>query len=518
QAVYEQTRVERVVNLYGPSEDTTYSTFVRVETGASSEPSIGRPISNSRAFVLDRRLLPCPVGVAGELHIAGDGLARGYLNRPAMTAEKFIPDPFSDAPGSRMYKTGDLARYLPNGEIEFLGRADHQVKIRGFRIEPGEIEIALGRHQSVRDGVVLVSERGEDKLLVAFVAVKGDAAPTSEELRTFLRYRLPEHMIPSLFGFLDSLPLTPNGKVDRAALRRLDVADARSERVIVAPRDLLEFRMLEIWEDIFQIHPISVTDSFFDLGGHSLLAVRLVAKVKEKLGRDISLASLIRGATVESLARLLPCERDASSESPIVAFRSEGARAPLFLVHPIGGNVLCYAELSRQFDAQRPFYGITAGGFGAAGLNGGEPAPESIEQMSSRYIDAIRRVRPAGPYVIGGWSFGGVVAFEMARQLTDVCGEDVRLVLIDSWAPNPPDEDRPEPDTSEMLIRFLSDLSALSGKRSALDPDQLRGLNEGEQLEIALKHAVALEILPPDMEASHLENLFELFKKNALAF
>ncbi|HVG22475.1 MAG TPA: amino acid adenylation domain-containing protein, partial [Blastocatellia bacterium] len=392
--VYEQGAVERVFNLYGPSEDTTYSTFALIKRGDSDEPSIGRPIANTQVYLLDAWRQPVPAGAAGELYIGGEGLARGYLNRPEMTAEKFIPDQFGGEPGARLYRTGDLARHLPDGSLEFLGRIDHQVKIRGFRIELGEIEAALGKHPAVREAVVLAREDGSgDSRLVAYVA--SDRQPDIiNELRGSLKERLPNYMVPSTFVLLDALPLTPNGKVDRQALRALDKPAHESERVFTPSRDLLEFQLVQIWEGVLNKRPIGITDNFFDLGGHSLLAVRLVAQIKDKLRYDLPLSALVQAADVENLARMLRQQTGSTPESLMVALQPGGSKRPFFCVHPIGGNVLCYMDLARCMGTDRPFYGLQA-----AGLNGRPGSFARIEDMAAHYVEVIRAVQPSGPYL-----------------------------------------------------------------------------------------------------------------------
>jgi amino acid adenylation domain-containing protein len=514
QQAYRQGNVDKVFNLYGPSEDTTYSTFTLVERGAEGEPTIGRPVSNTQTYVLDGRLQPSPVGVAGELHIGGAGLARGYLNRPELNAEKFIPDPFSTEPGARLYKTGDLARYLSDGNLEYLGRIDHQVKIRGFRIELGEVETVLSKQAGVREAVVLDCGPSDDKRLVAYVVLDAESPSTAEQLRKELREKLPDYMVPSSFVFLDAVPLTPNRKVDRRALRQLETAAHQPERQIVSPRDLLEFQLVRIWENIFNTSPISITDNFFDLGGHSLLAVRLVAQVRDRLKQTIPLSSLVQGASVESLASLLRQQTDLTPESPVVAIQPAGSKTPFFCIHPIGGNILCYMELARSMGSERPFYGIQV-----SGLSGNGELDTRIENMASHYIEAVRAIQPEGPYLLGGWSFGGVVAFEMARQLKQRDGQVAHVTMLDTWAP--PSRETPgqyEPDAAEMLSRFLTDFAGISGKSLEVDRDYLRQLDAQEQLRFILNEAIKLNLLPPDMELSQFASLFEVFERNGRAF
>jgi acyl-coenzyme A synthetase/AMP-(fatty) acid ligase/acyl carrier protein len=290
-------------NLYGPSEDTTYSTFVLVPRGTGRAPTIGRPVAGTQAWVLDERLRPVPTGVTGELWLGGRGLARGYLGRPELTAERFVPDP-SGPPGARLYRTGDLARWRADGELEFLGRRDFQVKVRGFRIELGEIEERLARHPGVREAAVVAREDAGEIRLVAYVAAQEETALEAGELRGFLRQVLPEHMVPAVFVPLAALPLTPNGKVDRRALPSPDGAGA-GRREYVAPRSLTEELLAGIWAEVLKVERVGVHDSFFDLGGHSLLAAQVVSRVREAADLDLPLRALFQHPTLEGLAGAL---------------------------------------------------------------------------------------------------------------------------------------------------------------------------------------------------------------------
>jgi amino acid adenylation domain-containing protein len=298
--VYGGLDVERVLNLYGPSEDTTYSTFARVPRDTPQAPTIGRPIAGTEAYVLDGRLGPAPAGVTGELYLGGQGLARGYLGRPDLTAERFVPDPFGVL-GAWLYHTGDLARWRVDGELEFLGRRDSQVKVRGFRIELGEIEECLGRHPGVREAAVVAREEGDETRLLAYVVAGVEPAPAAGELRAFLRASLPEHMVPSTFVPLDALPLTPNGKVDRRALPAPGVAGV-DRQAYVAPRTVTEELLAGIWAEVLKVERVGACDNFFDLGGHSLLAAQVVSRIRQAAELDLPLRALFQNPTVEGLA------------------------------------------------------------------------------------------------------------------------------------------------------------------------------------------------------------------------
>ncbi|HEX4966052.1 MAG TPA: amino acid adenylation domain-containing protein [Thermoanaerobaculia bacterium] len=306
--VYARPGVERLFNLYGPSEDTTYSTFSLVPRDEARPPSIGRPLAGSRVHLLDLGGAPVPLGVSGELCLGGAGLARGYLGRPGLTAERFVPDPFSE-PGGRLYRTGDLARWRPDGQIELLGRIDHQVKVRGFRVELGEIEALLAAHPAVGAAAVMARDEEGDVRLAAYVAPAeggaGAGKAMAEALRAHLRERLPEHMVPAVWTVLDRLPLTPSGKVDRRALPRLASPVSWSEAVYEAPRNAVEAAIAGIWREALRAERVGVHDNFFHLGGHSLLAARVAARLQETFGVDIPLRRLFEAVTVARLAELL---------------------------------------------------------------------------------------------------------------------------------------------------------------------------------------------------------------------
>lgn len=427
--LYQIPGIKKVYDMYGPTEDTVYSTFTLRTAGG--EQRIGRVLANSQGYVLDAQRQLVPLGMPGELYLGGAGLARGYWRQPQLTAEKFIPNPFSAEPGARLYRTGDLVRYLPDGNLQYIGRIDHQIKIRGFRIELGEVESVLRTAPGVREVVVVARAQCGEKILVAYLAASKNPAPTIADLRAHLKQKLPEYMVPSAFVILPALPLTPNGKVDRKALP--DPEPVKSGRTYVPPRDDLDRRLVKIWEDIFPVRPIGICDNFFELGGHSLLAVRLFMQMEEIVGKTLPLATLFQAPTIEALANLA---RQEGWESPwlcVVPIKPSGSRPPFYCVHGVGGNILEYLDLAKYMEPDQPFYGIQA-----IGLSGKHPWHKTVEEMAAHYVKEMRDFQPEGPYYLGGSSFGGVVAFEMAKRLTDQ-GQDVRLLaFFDTHAPGYP--------------------------------------------------------------------------------
>ena len=466
-----------------------------------------------------------PIGVRGQIYIAGSGLARGYLNRPEITTERFINNPFSQS-SSRLYKTGDLARYRKDGNIEYLERIDDQVKIRGFRIELKEIESVLKQHHSVEEAIAIVqTNKFGDKRLVTYIVVKQEQIPTSRELRNFLLQSLPEYMLPQAFIILDKLPLTPNGKVDRLALishqsteiviASTDVNSDVNTNKIALPRDTVELQITRIWEEILNIRPIGVNDNFFELGGHSLLALRLVTKINQSFEKQIPLRSIFQGATIAQMANILRQEIDLNSNSSLVEIKTGSSRRPFFCIHPSGGSVMCYADLARHLHDEQPFYGLQVAPTNAQ--------PFNIIDMASHYIKAIRTIQPDGPYLLGGWSMGGIVAFEMAQQLQQQGQSVGKLILLDTTAKTS-DTAFTSNDNLEVLASFALDIGLELEKfnkdynqKSNFSLDKLRQLTLDEQLQIVLSSAKDANLLPPDIEITQVRQLLEIFQSNVSA-
>jgi amino acid adenylation domain-containing protein len=431
--IYNASKAQKVWNLYGPSEDTTYSTFAAAGANISEEPSIGRPVANSSAYILDAQLQPVPVGVTGQLFLSGAGLARGYLNRPELTAEKFVPDPFSSEPGARMYLTGDVARYRVDGSIEFLGRIDHQVKLRGYRIELGEIETALRDHAAVQDAVVVVHDSPSGhKDLVAYLGV-GQAASEPEliaELRALVRKTLPEYMVPAHFVLLEKLPLTPNGKIDRRALPAPDRSRSDFTQLRTEPRNAVEEKLVQIWKTILGVDQVGVTDNFFEIGGHSLLAVRLVSEIEKEFDQKLPLVSLFQNSTVESLAEALQSTAPSTSWPTIVEIQKGTQKTPLFCVSMPNVNALGYVALARHLGVEQRVYGLQAQY--PEDLQG-EHSQFAVDDMATEYLEAVRRVQPHGPYQLVGMCRGAHIAFEMARRLRKENEEVAFVGILDTW-------------------------------------------------------------------------------------
>jgi amino acid adenylation domain-containing protein len=423
-----------MVNQYGPTETHVVTALTLAGTPDEWEelPTIGRPIDNTTVYLLDQHLEPVPRGVTGEVYLGGVMVARGYLGSPERTAERFLTDPFSSVPGARMYRSGDLARYRPNGEIEYLGRADGQIKLRGFRIELGEVESVIARSPLVAACSVAVREDTGQKRLVAYVVLARDVPDAGSALRTLCKSELPEFMVPSAFVFLPVLPLTPSGKVDRRSLPAPedDAVDGDGRR-FKAPRTPLEHEIAQIWERLLPGQRIGIYDDFFECGGHSLLAVQMLAEIQRARGRRVPLAWLFESTTVVALAARLTAEVVATKEPPVVALQAEATGRPLAFVHGDvrGGGWYC-RRLAPLAAPDSPFLILPT--IGADG----ELFPWTIEAMAKIHVAELRKVQPNGPYRLGGFCIGGLIAFEIARQLR-AAGESVdKLVIVDSSAIN----------------------------------------------------------------------------------
>jgi amino acid adenylation domain-containing protein len=470
-----------LLNAYGPTEcsdDVTHHLLHQSPQSDWFTIPIGYPLPNTQLYVLDSWLQPVPIGVAGELYVGGAGVGRGYLHSEMLTSKAFIPHPL--VPGQRLYKTGDKVRFRADGSIEFLGRLDHQVKLRGFRIELGEIETILCQHPEVQAAVVLVREDQPGQFqLVAYVVADSTADVAPQSLRQFLQKKLPDYMLPQAFVRLDALPLTANGKVDRKALPIPEVS-VRTD--FAGPRDALELQLMQIWEEVLQVQSIGIRDNFFDLGGHSLLAVSLMARIQQQFGKKLSLAMLFQSPTIAQLATLLQQEGESSSSSTLVALQSGSShKRPLFCVHPGGGTVLAYLALARHLDPDQPVYGLES-----LDLDEHQTLHTTVPGMAAYYLEVMRSIQPQGPYRICGWSFGGLVALEIAQQL-QAQGQQVDLLALLDTYPFNEYEELNEADDRIFL-------------------EQLLAQNNGAILGI-----------PPELDVEQAQRLLQVFKSHILA-
>ncbi|MEU5979168.1 amino acid adenylation domain-containing protein, partial [Streptomyces sp. NPDC047315] len=483
----------RMVNAYGPTEATVCATLSDPLTATATPPPIGRPNPNTHVRVLDSALRPVPPGVTGEIYLAGGGLARGYVNRSALTAGRFVADPYGPA-GTRMYRTGDLGRWSADGALHHLGRSDHQVKIRGFRIELGEIEAAAATHPKVAHAAAHThtNRAGQTHLTAYLVPAAGGDLDTAD-VRDHLKAVLPDHMVPAAYVVLDALPLSPNGKLDRSALPAPDFTAEVTDR---APRTPHEQFVAALFAEVLDLPRVGVDDDFFALGGHSLLATRLTSRIQSAFGARHTIRAVFEHPTVAELARHL----DAGDEAPeadalgtLLPLRARGSEPPLFCVHPTSGLSWCYAALLGGVGADRPVYGLQARGIARP-----EPRPATLKEMATDYAAALRTVQPAGPYHLLGWSYGGVVAHAVAVELRRQ-GQDVRLLaLLDAYPDvpfaradepggeqsaralllgraglGPGDPNDPSPGDPAELLAFVEAESNLSAH---LEPAQVRAL------------------------------------------
>ena len=420
-------RCAELWNLYGPTETTVWSLLSRITNPAAI--TIGRPLANTRVYILDAHGSPVPIGVAGELWIAGDGLARGYHDRPDLTAERFLVNPF--APTELAYRSGDLCRWHTDGRVEFLGRLDAQIKLRGFRIEPGEIEILLRLIPGVAEAVAALrpDAHGENQLVAYIVPhVSATRSPlVTDALRRHLRERLPDYLIPAAFVIVPALPLTPNGKLDHRALALSAPHEPATGKTYVAPLGSIENEMALIWADVLGVPDIGIDDNFFDLGGHSLLAARLVAGIEKRFRCRLPVAALFQSPTVKMLAHRLTDLQWVPRWSSLVPLHPTGSKPPLFLLHGWGGDVGYCVKIARSLGTDQPVFGLQA-----VGLDGRSGRHTSVQAMAAHYVSEICAFQPNGPYRLGGYSLGGTIAYEVACQLRAAGRQVSLLALIDS--------------------------------------------------------------------------------------
>jgi aspartate racemase len=490
-------RQPQIFNIYGQTETLGVCAYP-IPPDFNKEQGyvpVGQLYPHNQVYIVDENLQQVAFGDTGELCISGINLPRGYLNRPETNAEKFIVNPFKLDTSERLFRTADVARQLPKseGNMEILGRIDFQVKIRGMRVETGEIESVLEEHSSVKEAVVSAKEdRNGETQLVAYLVPKysthlEDKTSLNSELRDYLREKLPDYMIPATFIVLEALPLTPNGKLDRLALPEPTQEITRTTE-FVAPRDSVERELVKIWERSLEVKNIGIKDDFFELGGHSLRAVRLLTEIEQKYDKVLPLAILFKAYNVEKLAEVIRQKETEIPWSPLVAIQPQGSKPPLFISHGIFGNVMNFKDLARYLGKDQPLYGIQA-----RGLDGKEIPLSSLEEMAARNIEVIKAVQPQGPYFLGGFSFGGLIAFEMSQQLFKAGEKVAFLGLFDTysfWARKRLKE--PPSTLGEKLLFHWEGLSK-KGVNYLLDKVKTR-------LEIKGKEPNELENLPWDVE------------------
>jgi amino acid adenylation domain-containing protein len=429
-------------NLYGPTEATIDATTISYDgnTEITDTILIGQPIANTEVYVLNDQLQECPIGEIGELYIGGAGLARGYLNQGELTKAKFIESPFAHQ-SSRLYKTGDLVRWLPEGNLEYIGRSDDQIKIGGCRVEIGEVEAYILQFEPIHQCAVKVQVHSNSlKFLVAYLVLKEGYEFSYKALHTFLSGVLPEHAIPNRYFALDKLPITPNGKIDRRSLPEIDQCPATVKLNYIPPKDIEEQTLVSIWESVLGLKQIGMNDNFFDLGGHSLSALRILSLIKNAFSVKMGPSSLLKAPTISELVTVIRAARqsakdpEANSEedSYVITLKSGAFKLPLFLIHPVGGTIFWYKRLSRYLGNDQPVYAIQD-----PGIDMQELLFANLEEMASFYLEAIQKIQPCGPYFIAGASFGATVSVEIAKQLEEK-GETIKFIgLMDGCAHYP---------------------------------------------------------------------------------
>ncbi len=425
----------RLLHVYGPTESTCFATWYEVPRTHESMPAIpiGRPIANSYCLVLGPQRQLQPIGVVGELWLGGAGLARGYRNRPELDAQCFADDPFH--PGQRLYRSGDLVRWSPQGQLVFVGRADRQVKLRGFRIELGEIEAALDRHEAVLQSAVVLCEDAQDdqQLLACLVTDAKRERPSAQALRAWLQLSLPAYMLPAAYLFVDALPVTPNGKLDREKLRLAKARQQAGAAAAPAAGDRLEDRLRQVWEETLDMRSIGLDDDFFELGGHSLKAIRLLVQIRSRIGAELPASALFQAPTVRRLAALMrQHQAETAAASSLVAVQPNGTRPPLFLVPGAGGEMYSLHALAQALGNDQPLYVLNLYAFGR---NPAEPGELSLEQIAARMMADMRERQASGPYHLAGYSLGGTIVYEIAQQLRRERQAVAMLALLDCSAP-----------------------------------------------------------------------------------
>jgi amino acid adenylation domain-containing protein len=494
-------------NGYGPTEGSVCATIAKY-TSFNEKITIGRPIPNVQVYILDPHLQPVPIGVPGELHIGGAGLARGYLDRPDLTAEKFIEVNLLGKT-ERIYKTGDLAKWRNDGNIEFLGRIDHQIKLRGFRIELGEIEAVLLKHPVVKEVIVNLHKTENNQQLVAYVTGE-PIDDLSQQLKQHLKTYLPDYMIPSQIIRLDEFPLTPNGKIDRQALPH---PNHESHSLYEAPRNNIEQQLTEIWSLILEYEKISIHDNFFDLGGHSILAIKLLNEIQKNFNQELSLTSLFQNPTIAQLAQQLSQFEVQPSISDLLVLQASGQKTPIFCVAGANGHAFYFRDFAMNFADEHPVYGLET-----PGRDGSHPLPISVEDHASSLIETLQQKQPKGPYILTGYSSGCSVTLEMAFQLEQQ-GETISLLgIFDAGLVANPDYITQRSDL-DWIWNMIERIEAVKGISLGLNYEQLAAQSDDQnRWDLAAEALYHHNVLPEHSTLSLLKTNLEVMKRVTLNY
>lgn len=503
----------KLINSYGPTECTDVSHSFIVddpENFLNREVPIGYPVDNVQQYVLDRDLNLLPIGVAGELYVAGAGVGYGYLGWPEVTAEKFLPNPFNDGRSALMYKTGDLVRAQADGRIDFLGRIDHQVKLRGYRIELAEIQAVLLELGGVKEALVMLSDAAPgEQQLVAYVS--SDVSLAADALLTELRRRLPDYMVPAALQVMREFPLTPNRKVDRAALPK--IGQHQKLATAIAGRDAFEIGLQQIWQSVLHLDSVGVEQNFFEIGGHSLLAIRVVAAIEVQWKRSVPIAALFENPTIAQLAAYLAASGESAPWPAVVAFRTGGSLPPLFVVGGAGGIVTYLRDLAEELGSQQPVYGLEP-----PGLDGVSARIDDLQELARYYVAQIKTVQPHGPYRLCGHSVGGKIAFEMS-QIILAAGEEVEFLgILDACAPSALLENpRQHYQLGDWILEVVSVIEDFAGRSIEISREELLRLGDQQQLELVNSALQEIGFFPPSSDSRRLGGFVRVYQAQVLA-
>ncbi len=500
------------VNAYGPTEVTCTSAWYNVYNlpkQASNVP-IGRPISNTQFYVLNSKKKLLPIGVVGELYVGGAGVSNGYHNRPELSEKHFIANPYKhDQKFKTLYRSGDFVRYLPDGNLEFIGRMDHQVKIRGFRIEIGEIENCLREHESVREAIVLVKgDHVDNKQLVSFLSLKKEHKDLPvDSIKKYLKEVLPYYMVPSVIMILDSLPHNENGKIDRRKLKEIEIITQEKSSKVKYPRSYQEVRLMKIWEDVIGFKEPGIQVNFFEAGGDSLKAIKLISAINREFSKKLTLDALFGEGTIESLAIKLRSDNEGVTNMSLIPFSNtrDTVKSPLFLVHPLSGSAMCYSQLAHRLNY--PLYGIQQ--YGNKEMK--SLSFNSIQDIASYYIKSILRIQSEGPYLLGGWSLGGTISYEMALQLENMGHSIEKIIMFDSISPGKMQKNLDMCAILKLCVEEAAEQFGVNAEFNfgSLDIEDSTGIYES-----VLKQLKSTGAFTPDAEIEALHELVDVCTHN----